>query len=173
MEWPAAKGVDDMRVMLILLLCPVVALAQQGPKPAAGLLTERVLSLDMAMDIARAALDKCRADGYRTTVAIVDAAGHVKVSVRDDGTSPHTVEVARKKAYTALIYRRPSMETAKTWATQDPPPSIEGTIALGGGMPIRAGDQVVGSIGVSGAPGQDRDEACANAGIAAVAARLK
>jgi hypothetical protein len=58
-------------------------------------------------------------------------------------------------------------------AAQVPPPSIDGTIALGGGFPIRAGDQVVGAIGVSGAPGQDKDEACANAGLAAVAARLK
>ena len=162
-----------MRVLTIVLLFPVLALAQQGAKPAAGLLTEKALSLDMALDIARGALDKCRADGYRTTVAIIDAGGNVKISLRDDGTSPHTVEVARKKAYTALIYRRPSMETAKAWATQVPPPSIEGTIALGGGLPIRAGDQVVGSIGVSGAPGQDKDEACANAGIAVAAARLK
>ena len=162
-----------MRVLTIVLLFPVLALAQQGAKPAAGLLTEKALSLDMALDIARGALDKCRADGYRTTVAIIDAGGNVKISLRDDGTSPHTVEVARKKAYTALIYRRPSMETAKAWATQVPPPSIDGTIALGGGLPIRAGDQVVGSIGVSGAPGQDKDEACANAGIAVAAARLK
>lgn len=162
-----------MRVLLILLLSPVVALAQQAAKPAAGLITEKVLSLDMAMDMARGALDKCRADGYRTTVAILDTAGNLKLSARDDGTSPHTVEVARKKAYTALIYRRPSIDTAKAWATQVPPPSIDGTIALGGGMPIRAGDQIVGSIGVSGAPGQDKDEACANAGIAAAAARLK
>lgn len=162
-----------MRVLAILMLVPAVALAQQGAKPAAGLLTERALSLDLAADVARGAIEKCRADGYRTSVAILDTAGIVKVSVRDDGTSPHTVEVARKKAYTALIYRRPSMDTAKAWATQVPPPSIEGTIALGGGFPIRAGDQVVGAIGVSGAPGQDKDEACANAGIAAVAARLK
>jgi uncharacterized protein GlcG (DUF336 family) len=162
-----------MRVLAILLLLPALAMAQQGAKSAAGLLTEKALSLDMAIDIARGALDKCRADGYRTTVAIIDTGGNLKISVRDDGTSPHTVEVARKKAYTALIYRRPSMETAKAWATQVPPPSIEGTIALGGGLPIRAGDQVVGSIGVSGAPGQDKDEACATAGIAVVAARLK
>jgi uncharacterized protein GlcG (DUF336 family) len=162
-----------MRALLIVLLSPVLVLAQQGAKPATGLITEKALSLDMAMDLARGALEKCRADGYRTTVAVIDAAGNLKLSVRDDGTSPHTVEVARKKAYTALIYRRPSIETAKAWATQVPPPSIEGTIALGGGMPIRAGDQVVGSIGVSGAPGQDKDEACANAGIAAIAARLK
>ena len=162
-----------MRVLAILMLLPAVAFAQQGAKPAVGLLTQRELSLDMAADMARAAMEKCRADGYRTTVAILDTAGNLKLSVRDDGTSPHTVEVARKKAYTALIYRRASMDTAKAWATQVPPPSIEGTIALGGGFPIRAGDQVVGAIGVSGAPGQDKDEACANAGIAAVAGRLK
>lgn len=162
-----------MRVLAILMLVPAVAFAQQGAKAATGLVTQRELSLDMAVDMARGAMEKCRADGYRTTVAILDTAGNLKLSVRDDGTSPHTVEVARKKAYTALIYRRASMETAKAWATQVPPPSIEGTIALGGGFPIRAGDQVVGAIGVSGAPGQDKDEACANAGIAAVAARLK
>jgi uncharacterized protein GlcG (DUF336 family) len=162
-----------MRVVAILLLLPALVSAQQTAKPATGLITEKVLSLDMATDIARGALEKCRADGYRTTIAIIDAGGNLKLSIRDDGTSPHTVEVARKKAYTALIYRRPSMETAKAWATQVPPPSIEGTIALGGGLPIRAGDQVVGSIGVSGAPGQDKDEACATAGIAVAAARLK
>ena len=162
-----------MRVLAILMLVPAVAFAQQGARPAADLLAQRELSLDMAVDMARGAVEKCRADGYRTTVAILDTAGNLKLSVRDDGTSPHTVEVARKKAYTALIYRRASMETAKLWATQVPPPSIDGTIALGGGFPIRAGDQVVGAIGVSGAPGQDKDEACANAGLAAVAARLK
>ena len=164
-----------MRVLVCLLLSPTLVLAQapQGARPAAGLLTEKALSLDMAVDIARGSIEKCRMDGYKTTVAILDAAGNLKLSVRDDGTSPHTVEVARKKAYTALIYRRPSIETAKAWATQVPPPSIDGTIALGGGLPIRAGDQVVGSIGVSGAPGQDKDEACANAGIAVVASRLK
>jgi hypothetical protein len=86
-----------------------------------GCSLRKALSLDMALDIARGALDKCRADGYRTTVAILDTGGNLKISLRDDGTSPHTVEVAHKKAYTALIYRRPSMETAKAWATQVPP----------------------------------------------------
>lgn len=162
-----------MRVLAILLLVPAVAFARQAAKPAAGVYTERALSLDLAVDLARAAIDKCRADGYRTTVAIVDTGGNLKVSIRDDGTSPHTVEVAQKKAYTAMIYRRPSWETVKTWAAQSPPPLIEGTIALGGGMPIRAGDQILGGVGVSGASGQDKDEVCANAGIAAVAARLK
>ena len=85
-----------MRVLTILVLMSAVALAQQGTKPAAGLLTEKALSLDMALDIARGAIEKCRADGYRTTVAIIDTAGTLKVSARDDGTSPHTVEVARK-----------------------------------------------------------------------------
>jgi uncharacterized protein GlcG (DUF336 family) len=162
-----------MRVLAILMLLPAVAAAQQGIKPATGLLTERALSLELATDIARGAIDRCRADGYRTTVTIVDTGGNLKISLRDDGTSPHTIEVAQKKAYTAMIYRRPSMETVKTWAAQAPAPLIEGTIALGGGMPIRAGDQILGGIGVSGASGQDKDEACASAGIAAVAARLK
>jgi uncharacterized protein GlcG (DUF336 family) len=158
-KWSAAA--------LILGIASAAATAQ-------GLITQKVLSLDLAETVARGALEKCRADGYRTSITIVDASGVVKIAMRDDGVSPHTVDVSRRKAYTAMIYRRSTAETLKGWqATPPPAPNIEGTIALAGGVPIRAGNEILGGLGVSGAPGGDKDEACANAGLAKAAEVLK
>jgi len=136
-------------------------------------ITQRVLSLDLAQMIARTAVDKCRENGYHSTVTVVDTAGLVKVTLRDDGTSPQTMEVSRRKAYTAMIYRRKSGETLKTYRANPPWPGVEGTIALGGGVPIFAGKDIVGGIGVSGAPGADKEEACGDAGVAKAAEFLK
>jgi uncharacterized protein GlcG (DUF336 family) len=143
------------------------------PALAQAVVAQKTLSLDGAQAIAQGAIEKCRADGYHAAITILDSNGIVKVTVRDDGTSPQTLEVSRKKAYTALIYRRPSMESMKAWAATPPIPNIEGVIAMGGGVPIKAGNDTIGAIGVSGAPGQDKDEACANAGIAKIADKLK
>lgn len=98
----------------------------------------------------------------------------VKVQVRGDGTGPHTLEHSRRKAYTALTFKRPSAETAKAWGSSPtPPPVIEGTVAAAGGVPIKVGSDVIGAIGVIGAPGGEKDEACANAGIGKLADFLK
>jgi len=139
-----------------------------------GLITQKALSLDMAMTIAQGALEKCRADGYHVSLTILDASGAIKISFRDEGASPHTYDVSRKKAYTALIYRRPSTETVEGWAkSKNPVPIIEGTIAMGGGVPIKAGNEIIGAMAVSGAPGWDKDEGCSTAGLAKVADKLK
>ncbi|MCU1302377.1 MAG: hypothetical protein JWQ87_2661, partial [Candidatus Sulfotelmatobacter sp.] len=85
-----------------------------------------------------------------------------------------TLEHSRRKAYTALTFKRPSAETAKAWASAaTPPPVIEGTVGAAGGVPIKASNDVIGAIGVSGAPGGDKDEACAEAGIAKIEDLLK
>jgi len=141
---------------------------------AQGLLTQRTLSEQAAVSVAQGTLDKCLADGYRVSVTVLDASGLVKVQIRGDGTGPHTLENGRRKAYTALTFKRPSAETAQQWASgSTAPPLIEGTVALGGGVPIKAGNEIVGAVGVSGAPGADKDEACANAGIAKIQDLLK
>ena len=138
------------------------------------LVTQRSLSTAAAISVAQGALDKCGADGYHISLTILDVAGQVKLAVRGDATGPHSLEHSRKKSYTALTFKRPSAETAKNWAAlPTPPPAIEGTVAAGGGVPIRAGTEIVGAIGVSGAPGADMDEACAVAGIAKIADQLK
>jgi uncharacterized protein GlcG (DUF336 family) len=138
------------------------------------LLTNKALSVEAALSVANGALDKCRADGYRISLTVLDASGLVKIQVRGDGTGPHTLEHSRRKAYTALTFKRTSAETAKAWASAPtPPPVIEGTVGAPGGVPIKAGNEVIGAIGISGAPGGDKDEACADAGIAKIAELLK
>ena len=106
---------------------------------------------------------------------IVDKAGNIAASLRGDGTNPHTMEFGRLKAYTARTRGQTSLEFMKV--TSDPANAylkqIPNTVAVGGGVPIRAGNEVIGAVGVSGAPGGEKDEVCANAGIAKVADALK
>ena len=106
---------------------------------------------------------------------LVDKGGNVAASVRGDGTNPHTMEFARLKAYTARTLGRTSLEVEKgmekpanAWLKQ-----IPNVVGIGGGVPIRAGTETIGGVGVSGAPGTEKDEACAKAGIAKVADSLE
>jgi len=143
---------------------------------AQGLIAQKALSAEMALDLAQGALEKCRAQGYRVSVTVVNAEGLVKTFVRDDGAAPHTIDLSKKKAYTAATQRNLSGEVAKQWGNM-PPPALDGIVTLAGGVPIKAGNEVIGAIGVSGAPAGSpagvNDEICANAGIAKIAARLK
>lgn len=143
---------------------------------AQEVVTEKALSLDLAHAIAQGALEKCRADGYRVSVTVLDRDGLVKASFRDDGSGPHTIVTSRRKAFTSVTFRQPSADWAKRVLTDPAVAGLkdtEGTIALGGGVPIKAGNEVIGAIGVSGAPGGEKDEACANAGVQKVADKLK
>lgn len=141
-----------------------------------NLLNEKALSLDLAEAIAMAALAKCRADGNHVSVTVIDRDGLIKIAFRDDGASPHTITTSQRKAFTSVTFRQPSAQWAHRVLTDPAVAGLKdtaGTIALGGGVPIKAGNEVVGAIGVSGSPGGDKDEACANAGIAAVADKLR
>lgn len=161
------------RVALGLGFC-VLLLAGSPAARTQGLVTEKAISGDMAQAMVTAAIEKCRADNYHIAVSVLDADGQLKAFLRDDKSSQQTIDVSKRKAYTALILGMPSMEVVKFWAKLGPiPPVIEGTIALGGGLPIKVNNETIGAIGVSGAPGQDKDEACAAAGIAKVADKLK
>jgi uncharacterized protein GlcG (DUF336 family) len=152
-------------------LMPLTATAGGAPEM---LLTQKALSVEAALAVAQGALDKCNADGYRVSLTVLDSSGLVKIQVRGDGTGPHTLEHSRRKAYTALTFKRTSGETAKAWGSATtPPPIIDGTVAAQGGVPIKAADQVIGAIGVSGAPGGEKDEGCAVAGISRIADLLK
>jgi uncharacterized protein GlcG (DUF336 family) len=137
------------------------------------LLSEKVISVDMAQTMAQAAIAQCRANGYRVSATVLDNGGNVKVVIRDDGAGVGTIDLSHRKAYSAVIFRRTSGETAKVFGAMTPPPTIAGTVMLAGGVPIKVGADTIGAIGVSGAPGGDKDEVCANAGIAKVAEKLK
>ena len=142
---------------------------------AQAVISERSLSTDAAIDAAVAALKQCRQDGYQVAVTVLDQAGRTKAVVSDDRGRLHTVEHSLRKAYTALTYRQPSGEYGQR-ATSNPQGA--GTLHLDkittapGGLPIRAGSDVVGAIGVSGSPGGDKDEVCAKAGIDRIAPGL-
>lgn len=149
-----------------------------------GLITHKALSLDMAMAMVQGSLDKCRSMNYKCAVVVLDASGRTMIALQDDGAMLHRFDVAHKKAYTALVYRRPSRQVVEGWSKKTaeniplqegtmPNPPIEGTIDMGGGLPIMAGNEVIGAIAVSGAPGWPMDEACSQAGIDKVAAKLK
>jgi uncharacterized protein GlcG (DUF336 family) len=142
---------------------------------AQTVIAERSLSLDAALDAAGAALKQCRSDGYQVVVTVLDQAGRTKVVLSDDHGRLHTVEHSLRKAYTALTYRVSTAEYGQRVAST---PTAAGTLHLdkittaAGGLPISAGKDVVGAIGVSGSPGGDKDEVCARAGIDRIAAGL-
>lgn len=165
-----------MYIRLALLSLAVSGLLT-AVAPAAlsqSLLTEKVLPLSLAEEIAHATMEKCHADGYQIAVSVVDKYGQFRVFLRDDGTNAISIEISRRKALTAALYRRPSSEVAKAWkANGEPLVKVPDALPAGGGVPIKAGDEVVGGVGVVGAPGGDKDEACASAGVAKVSDKLK
>jgi len=143
---------------------------------AQGVVLVRDVSYDMALVMATTALDHCRKDNFKIGVSVVDRGGHVLVTLRDHGAAHHTVELAQRKAYTSRIFRQSSKDFSQR--LRDNPLSAglgttSGVLASIGGIPIKVGNEVIGGIGVSGAPGGERDEACALAGIAKVADQLK
>lgn len=138
----------------------------------AQVLMHRDVSVRMALTIAETALAEC---GVNASIAVVDHAGRVRLLLQGDTASPHNMELARRKAYTARTFRQPSSAWAKRTETVNPGQRmLADVIPLGGGMPITVGQETIGAVGLSGAPGgQEKEEACAKAGIAKVADQLK
>jgi uncharacterized protein GlcG (DUF336 family) len=153
----------------------LLGLACAATPAGAALLTERNVSTDMALTIAQTAMKMCTDQGFHVSVHVVDRSGAVKLALRGDGASPHTMENSMRKAYTARTFRTSSAEFAKR--AQDPARSaqtmLSNVIAIEGGLPIMVGDDAVGGVGVSGSPGGDKDAACAQAGIDKVSDQLK
>jgi uncharacterized protein GlcG (DUF336 family) len=144
------------------------------PTAFAQLPQSRVLTMDVAHSIAQEALAKCRADGYKVTVLVVDGLNAPKALLRDDGASASTTEVAKMKATATMLYNRPSGPAQPPApGTAAPPATIPGTINAQGGVPIKVGDVTIGAVAVSGAPGGDKDTACANAALTKLADKLK
>ena len=141
---------------------------------AQGLVTQKNISLAMAQTIAQAALAQCESMGFKVSVAVVDKSGLTVVMLRGDGAGLHTPEGAERKAYTARTFSQPSADFVKRLS--DRPDTVGSrqysrVLALGGGLPIKAGNEVVGAVGISGSPG--KDDVCSQAGIDKVADQLK
>lgn len=151
-------------------LCFLAAIAANG-HAAEVTHTIRLLTPDTALKAARAALEKCRASGYQAAVAVVDRMGVVQVLLRDRFAGPHTPDMARDKAYSAVSFRVNTIELEDATQAGRPQSGIRHRphiVAVGGGMMIQSGGALLGAIGVSGAPGGREDDVCAAAGIAAV-----
>jgi uncharacterized protein GlcG (DUF336 family) len=155
--------------------CTVLALLGilSGHAQAQGLVTQRNLSLAMARAIAEATIAECKGKGFNTSAAVVDRAGQVLVILRDEQATAQTVEMSRRKAYTARMFR--TLEFQKRTAedpTLLPQRDVSDILALGGGVPILVGNEVIGGVGSSGSS-QTNDDACAKAGLAKVADQLR
>jgi uncharacterized protein GlcG (DUF336 family) len=158
-----------------LALLVSVSMSIAAPALAQAPQVEKNMSMAMSLAIIQGALEQCTKDGYKVSITIVDKGGNVAAQLRGDGTSPHTMEFSRLKAYTARTRNQTSLQTMKM--LEDPANAfirqIPGVVGVGGGVPIKAGNETIGGVGVSGAPGGEKDEVCANAGIAKVADALK
>src|SRR3954468_12073027 len=150
-----------------LAIIAVGTLAPWFTAPAsAQLLQRKDLSLSVAQTIANGALEACKGMGYAASVVVVNRDGDTMVSLRGDGSGPHTVENARRKAYTANTFKMSTedfIKDMKTRPVRREQTTLPGVIAINGGMPIKAGDDVIGGVGLSGSPG--KDEECVNAGL--------
>ncbi len=141
----------------------------------AQLVARKDITAAMALTIAETAVATCKTNGYNVSANVVGRNGEVIVAMRGDNTGPHTLENSMKKAYTARAQRRSSGEFATS--VKDNP--VAGALSLTnitpaqGALPIKVGEDTIGAIGVSGAPGGDKDEACAKAAIDKVADQLK
>jgi uncharacterized protein GlcG (DUF336 family) len=150
-----------------------VAAALSSPA-SAQVLTQKNVSVAMAQVIANAALAQCQSMGFKVAVAVVDRGGQTIVMLRDDGAGLHTPEGAERKAFTARTFGQPSAAFVQRLKDRpDTAGSVHYTrvLALPGGLPIKAGNEVIGAVGVSGSPG--KDDVCSQAGIDKVADQLK
>ena len=135
----------------------------------------RLMTLETALEAARAALESCRKAGYQVSVAVVDRSGLPQVVLRDRYAGAHTVDMAVDKAWTSASFRVSTTAIAEATTPGKPLSGLRArprVAAVGGGLVIEGAGSLLGAIGVSGAPGGEADEACARAGLAAIQTRL-
>jgi uncharacterized protein GlcG (DUF336 family) len=153
----------------------LIALACAATMPAsAQLIARKDLSYPIALTIAQAALDDCKGRGYATSVVVVDRGGNTVVALRGDNAGAHTMENARRKAYTAMTFKMTTADFIKEMATRPvrrEQTTLPNVIAIDGGVPIKVGNDVVGGVGLSGSPGID--EQCVMAGMNKVQDQLQ
>lgn len=154
----------------------LVALLASPLVSADTLVSFRMLDPDVALEMARAALDSCRSKGFQVSVSVVDRMGVPQVMLRDRFAGAHTPDSAMRKAATAVSFRSDTLSLAENTSGSSEHSGarfIDGVLMLGGGLPVTAAGSVVAGIGVAGAPSSSDDHACAQAGLDAVIERLE
>jgi uncharacterized protein GlcG (DUF336 family) len=141
----------------------------------ADMLVHHDLPYAVALTIAQASVESCVAKGYPESAVVVDRDGATIVAIRGDNAAAHTMENARRKAYTAMAFKVSTTDYAKRYADNNPvvrqQVTLPNVIAIPGGLPIKVGNEVVGGVGASGSPGVD--EPCVQDGLDKVADQLK
>jgi uncharacterized protein GlcG (DUF336 family) len=157
-------------MIVALALGATAAVADDG-----AIVVYKSLSPEVALEAAQAALKQCRANGFQVAVAVVDRFGQPQVLLRDRFAGLPAADTATSKAYTALSFRAATSDLAKSIQSGQMSPGLAQLphiAMLAGGLVIEAGGTLLGGIGVSGAPGGDKDEACAKAGLDAIRDRI-
>jgi len=157
------------KLMVALLLAS--GLAGTAGAEEEVLVTFKMMTPETALALAQAALRNCRDTGYQVAVAVVDRSGIVQVILRDRYAGVHTVDTARRKAWTAVSFRTDTTvmaENSQAGKEASGVRFVDDAMMIGGGMVIRAAGAIVGGVGVSGAPGGLADDECAKAGIEAI-----
>lgn len=166
-----------VRLVLAAALAGATSLAAAQTAPSApAVRTERTLSSELAGQIAVAAVSACQSNGHAVAATVVDRAGTVRAVLRADAAGPHTLEASRLKAYTSASAKNATlamMEGAQKNPGAANLVNIPGFLLLGGGVPVKAGNEVIGAVGVGGAPGGHLDEQCALAALDKVKTQLQ
>lgn len=161
------------KLCLFQVCCLFASLLAGSPVLAEDVIPSRIMGLDLARDIAQGAIEACRKDGYQVSVVVVDRSGRVQVVLRDIFSNEQFTALAQGKAQSVI------MSGGSSAALRDNRPDmiselnlLPGVFVLRGGLPVQVAGSTIGAVGVSGAPGGDKDEACAQRGIDVVQERL-
>jgi uncharacterized protein GlcG (DUF336 family) len=157
-------------------LCALVVSCAAATASAQAVRTERNMSLELANQIAAASVAACTANGYNVTATVVDRAGSVRAVQRADNAGPHTLGASQQKAFTSASAKNTTLAMMEG-AQKNPAGAnlvhIPGFLLLGGGVPIKVGNEVIGAVGIGGAPGGHLDEQCAMVALDKVKELLK
>lgn len=163
-----------MKRLIKYFTAVAVGVSMNSPVLAADVLTLKNIGLEAANDIAKMSIEACREMGYQVSAVVVDKHGNLRSAMRDDLAARQTLEIAERKANMTI------MSGMATGAFRDARRDIQqelnhinGLIVMQGGLPIQAAGSVIGAVGVSGAPGGEKDEACAAVALEKISERLE
>ena len=160
--------------MKTLLLLTLLAASLPAVAAQPDILPVKQIGLELARDIAMASIEACRNAGYTVSAVVIDRAGNLQVAMRDSLAARHTLEIAERKAGMAVMSGNDTSEFRTARGDIRPELNhINGLIVMDGGLPIRVAGSMIGAVGVSGAPGGDKDRGCAAAALKHVEERLE
>ena len=164
MKFHITKSLFSLACGAAVLLGSTAVVAEEAPL----LVPIKRMSMETALRVAQGAIKACRKEGVQIAVTVVDRGGHPQVMLRDVLAMDMAQRISEQKAYAAMSFNAPTSSLEGRFKTYGSVGKIEGAIFSAGGIPVQAGGQIIGGVGVSGAPSGKTDESCAQAGIAAV-----